>query len=125
MELTDAERNQLLCEAKVLRALYYWHLTCFFGDVPFYMYDVSDTETLLKVAELPRMDADQSRADLIADLKEIAPLVSQTRTSDNKEQRLGAATAWMLIAKFAAWNNDWEEVVNAVDKLEEIYGDHW
>ena len=33
--LSDAERNQLLCEARVLRALYYWHLTCFFGGVRF------------------------------------------------------------------------------------------
>jgi hypothetical protein len=102
--ITEAEKNALLCEAKVLRALYYWHLTCFFGDVPFYMYDVSDTATLLKVAELPRMDANETRAELIRDLNSIAPLVPQTRTSDNKEQRLGAAAAWMLIANFAAWN---------------------
>ena len=121
--ITEAEKNALLCEAKVLRALYYWHLTCFFGDVPFYMYDVSDTATLLKVAELPRMDANETRAELIRDLNSIAPLVPQTRTSDNKEQRLGAAAAWMLIANFAAWNQDWDEVISACDNLEAIYGD--
>ncbi|MBO5311920.1 MAG: RagB/SusD family nutrient uptake outer membrane protein [Bacteroidales bacterium] len=122
-ELTEAEKTELLCEAKVLRALYYWHLTCFFCDVPFYLCDVSDTQTLLEVAELPRMSADSTRAELIKDLNQIAPLVAQTRTSDNKEQRLGAAAAWMLVAKFAAWNQDWNEVVSACTKLEAIYGD--
>ena len=31
----DATFRQL-CEAKILRAFYYYTLTCFFGDVPFY-----------------------------------------------------------------------------------------
>ena len=128
--LSEAEKNQLLCEAKCLRALYYWHLTCFFGNVPFYMEDVENTAKLLEVAQLGRMDADATRTALINDLKSVAGLVPQLKTNPftndkgdvNRQQRFGAAMAWMLIAKFAAWNKDWEEVVDAVSHLEIIYG---
>lgn len=121
--LTEEQRNSLLCEVKALRAFYYWTLTCFFGDVPFYMEDVSDVEVLQRIALLPRMDASETRATLIEDLKEIAPKVSQTRTWDNAGARVGSAMAWMLIAKFAAWNEDWDEVISACSHLDEIYGD--
>lgn len=121
--LTDDQRNNLLCEAQALRAFYYWLLTSFFGDVPFYMEPVSDNEVLERVAILPRMDAVATRDALIKDLQEIAPLASQTRTSDNEGARLGASMAYMLIAEMAAWNQEWETVVEAVSHLEDIYGD--
>lgn len=121
--LSDEDRNALLCEVKTLRAFYYWHLTSFFGNVPFYLYDVTNTEVLLKVAQLPRMDAKASRTELINDLKSVAALVPQTRTSDDKNNRFGAAAAWMMIAELAAWNQEWEEVISAVSKLESIYRD--
>lgn len=120
--LTEEQRNELLCEVKALRAFYYWTLTCFFGDVPFYLDDVSDNEALQRIAVLPRMDADQTRAKLIEDLKDIAPKVTQSRTSDNPGARVGASMAWMLIAKFATWNHEWQEAIDACKELEKIYG---
>ena len=121
--LTDEQRVNLLCEVKALRGLYYWLLTSFFGDVPFYMEPVLDNADLERVAVLPRMSADSTRAALVRDLKAIAPLATQTRTSDNDGARLGASMAYMLIAEMAAWNKDWDSVVEAVDHLEDIYGD--
>ena len=47
--LTDAQRNELLCEVKALRGFYYWTLTSFFGDVPFYFDDVTDDEVLEQI----------------------------------------------------------------------------
>ncbi|MBO6169939.1 MAG: RagB/SusD family nutrient uptake outer membrane protein [Bacteroidales bacterium] len=120
---TNAERVRLLCEAKVLRAFYYYTLTCFFGDVPFYFNDVDNLATLDSLAMLPRMDATATRKACIRDLQEIAPLATQTRTSDNKEHRLGAATAYMLIAKMAMWDKDWDTALEALGHIEEIYGD--
>jgi len=122
-KISDEQRNSLLCEAKALRAFYYWTLTSFFGDVPFYFDDVTDNSVLERVARLPRMDADETRAKCIADLREIAPLAPQTRTSDNDGQRVGAAMAWILIAKMASWNKDWDSVIEACTALEGIYGD--
>jgi hypothetical protein len=119
----NADRIKLLCEAKALRAFYYYTLTCFFGDVPFYFDDVEDLGVLDRIAVLPRMSATDTRNECIKDLQEIAPLAPQTRTSDNEEDRLGASTAYMLIAKMAMWNQDWNTALEALGHLETIYGD--
>ena len=121
--LSDEDRTELLCEAKVLRALFYWHLTCFFGDVPFYFDDVKDQETLLRIAALPRMSAVETRDKVIEDLLGIIPQAKQTRTSDNEGHRLGAACGWMLVAKLAMWNKEWEKALEAIAHIEDIYGD--
>lgn len=120
--LTDAQRNELLCEVKALRGFYYWTLTSFFGDVPFYFDDVTDDEVLERIAVLPRMSAAETRDKVIADLKEIVSLVPQTRTYDNAGNRLGAAMAYMVIAKMAVWNQEWETALEACKSLEKIYG---
>ena len=119
----NADRIKLLCEAKALRAFYYYTLTCFFGDVPFYFDDVEDLGVLDRIAVLPRMSATDTRNECIKDLQGIAPLAPQTRTSDNEEDRLGASTAYMLIAKMAMWNQDWNTALEALGHLETIYGD--
>lgn len=130
--LTDSQRSQMLCEAKALRAFFYYTLTCMFGDVPFYFDDVSDFEVMDRIAVLPRMSAVETRAACIKDLLEIAPKAPQTRTSDNDEARLGAAMAWLMIGKMAVWNaakddpskaEEWyRTAISALEKLEPIYG---
>lgn len=119
---TNSDRVQLLCEAKTLRAFYYYTLTSFFGNVPFYFDDVTDNAALNKIAVLPRMSAVATRDSCIKDLQSIAPLASQTRTSDNEGNRLGSACAYMLIAKMAMWNKEWNVALDALKSLESIYG---
>ncbi len=136
--ISESQRNQLLCEAKALRAFYYYTLTCMFGNVPFYFDDVNTYEVMDRIATLPRMSAVETRKKCIEDLAGIAPKVAQTRTSDNAGARLGAAAAWMLIAKMAMWNATkdvddagrpvraefwYTTAVEALQHLETIYGD--
>lgn len=123
IDMDNPKLIQLVCEAKTLRAFYYYTLTSFFGDVPFYFDDVANIDVLEKIAVLPRMSAVETRKKCIADLQEIVSLAEQTRTCDNKEYRLGAACAYMVIAKMAMWNHDWEIALNALKELETIYGD--
>lgn len=120
--ISNEEYYQLMCEAKVLRGFYYWTLSCFFGDVPFYFDDVSDNKVLMRVSMMPRMNANATRDSIISDLQTIAPLATQTRTSDNEENRLGAACAYMIIAKMAMWNKEWNTALDALKKIEYIYG---
>lgn len=130
--LGEADRTRMLCEAKVLRAFYYYTLTCMFGDVPFYFDDVTDFDAMDRIAVLPRMSAVQTRKACIEDLLEIAPKAPQTRTSDNEDARLGASAAWLLIGKMAMWNaakddpanaEQWyRTAVSALENLEPIYG---
>ncbi len=130
--LDEKERAQMLCEAKTLRAFYFYTLTCMFGDVPFYFDDVTDFDVMDRIAVLPRMSAVDTRSACIRDLLEIAPLAPQTRTSDNEGARVGASTAWLLIGKMALWNaakddpakaEEWyHTAISALEKLEPIYG---
>lgn len=125
IENSDVEYESVfhsLCEAKILRALYYYILTSFFGDVPFYKDYVHSVADLQKVASLPRMSADATRADLCAELLEIAPQMQQIRSCEEKDNRCGAAVAWMLIAKMSMWNEDWDTALDALEQLREIYG---
>lgn len=131
--ISEPQRIELLCETKALRAMYYYVLTCMFGDVPFYLDDVTDFDAMDRIAVLPRMSAVETRATLIKDLQEIAPLAPQTRTSDNAGARVGAALCWHLIGKMALWNAfkdvpankvKWlDTAIEALGHLEGIYGD--
>ena len=131
--LSVEQYNQLICEAKTLRAFYYWLLTSFFGDVPFYFDDVTDNAVLNRIAMLPRMDANVTRATVIEDVLPVAAAATQTRTSDNEGQRVGAALAYHLVAKMAMWNAAYDKsqtpeywynvALDALHKVEGIYGD--
>ena len=59
-----------IAEAVIMRAFYYYLLTSFFGDVPYYTEDVSDAETMNAVAALPRMSAFETRKALIGQIRE-------------------------------------------------------
>ena len=121
--LTEDEKLSLLGEGKIMRAFYYYLLTSFFGDVPFYTEHVKDVETQQKIGHLGRMSAVETRNYLIKELSEIVPLMEQVRSSEIASNRTGAATGWMLIAKMAMWNKEWDTALNAISKLEDIYGD--
>jgi hypothetical protein len=68
--IDSVAKARLISEAKVMRAFWYYHLTSAFGDVPFYLDDVKDYETLERIAKLPRMSAVDTRTALINDLRE-------------------------------------------------------
>ena len=126
--ISEAQRVELLCEAKALRGYYYLFLTSMFGDVPFYFDPVLTMEDQDRVGAFGRIPAKDTRNAVIADLQAIAPLAPQTRTSDNKEARAGASLAYLMIAKCAMWNaaedpSAWDTALSALNALEAIYGD--
>lgn len=122
--IPDSDKRSMTAEARVLRALYYYHLTNFFDGVPFYTYMVADQTAQEKVRRLPRTDANLIRSTLYEDLKENAlPYLAQVRTSEAPGNRAGYALALMLMGKFAMWYKDWTEAEWALDRLETLYGD--
>lgn len=112
----------LIAEGKIMRAYYYYLLTSFFGDVPFYEDNVNSVEMLKKVAKLPRMSAVETRDSLVKELMRCVPDCDQVRTYDVENNRSGAAMGWMLIAKMSMWNKDWSTALTALQHLETIYG---
>ena len=121
--LADGVKLPMLAEGMVMRAFYYYFLTSTFGDVPFYTDDVTDEVVLERVSHLGRMPAKDTRDYLIRELQEYVPLMAQVRSCDVENNRCGAAMGWMLIAKMAMWNKQWETARDAILELEKIYGD--
>ena len=125
--LPASERNPMVAEARVVRALYYYMLTNTFNGVPFYTRMVETDEDMEAIRKLPRTDANEIRRWLYNDLKENAlpafgddAKVPGTKVSG---QRAGYSLALMLMAKFAMWYEDWDAALEALLSLEEIYGE--
>lgn len=118
----ESVKPKYMAEAKAMRAFYYYLLTSFFGDVPYYNEAVDRLEKLEKIGHLPRMSAVDTRADLVRDLVACVEDLPQGRSYDVADQRAGSAFAYTLIAKLAMWNKDWETAKNALLKVQEFYG---
>ena len=126
--LAYKDKIDYLGEGKILRAFYYYILTSFFGDVPFYLDYIETVEDQTRIGKLPRMSAFETRKALIEDLMEIVPHMTQIRTCDIPKTdaypgRVTASMGWMLIAKLAMWNKDWDTALDAISRLENLYGD--
>ena len=121
--LSESEKAPYAVETRILMSYYYYVLTSFFGDVPFYEDYVEDDEDMNRIARLGRMSAVETRKTLIEELKLYVPTLPQIRTYDQPFNCCGAAMGWMMIAKMAAWNKDWNDVIYACEHLEAIYGD--
>lgn len=125
-DITEAEAASLLAEACVLRSLYYYILTCTFGDVPFYVERVTE-ENREKLATLPRMSARRTRDFCIDQILEhiveqrALPMV---RTYDGTGYRAGAALGLMIAAKMCLWNERWDDALLFIGELEGIYGNY-
>ncbi|WP_026309669.1 RagB/SusD family nutrient uptake outer membrane protein [Niabella aurantiaca] len=121
--IAEEKKPALIGEAAIMRALYYYILTCMFGDVPYYTSDASASfDALMEVAQMGRMSAVVIRDSLIADLHKWAPVMPQTKSSSIADNRIGAPLAYMLIGKMALWNKKWDVCIDAMQKLKDIYG---
>lgn len=119
----ESEKAPYAVEVRILLSYYYYILTSFFGDVPFYMDYVETDEDMTRIGKLGRMSAVETRQTLIDMLKQYVPTLPQVRTVDQPKNNCGAAMGWMMIAKLAAWNKDWDNVIYACEHLEAMYGD--
>lgn len=111
-----------IAEAKVLRGLYYYLLTSFFGDVPFYEEAVIDLDVLDRIQHLPRMSADDTRDFIVDDIASCIGALPRGRSCDVADERAGSAMGYMVMAKAAMWNRRWEDASVALDSLESFYG---
>ncbi|MBO5234730.1 MAG: RagB/SusD family nutrient uptake outer membrane protein [Alistipes sp.] len=69
------------------------------------------------------MDANGTRQALYDDINNYMQYLPQQRTCEDKEARAGAALGYMLMAKFMMWNQQWDDAIVPLLKLEELYGD--
>ena len=112
-EVEESIKAKYRAEITILLSFYYYQLTSFFGDVPFYLDYLETDDDMARISKLGRMPADETRATLISILNDQVPLLPQIKSSQVEENRIGAAMGWMMIAKLASWNKDWDQVLNA------------
>jgi hypothetical protein len=117
-ELTPSIKNQLLGEAKFIRAFFYFYLVNLYGDVPLVLtsdYSVNST--------LARTSKSAVWQQVIADLKEAQDLLGTeylkadifTKTTDRVRPTKWAAAA--LLSRVYLYNNDWvnaESLANTI-----------
>ena len=120
-------RGPMVAEARAMRALYYYLLTSFMGDVPFYIESVSDLDALDYIRTLERKPASEIREFLCKDLIDNAlPHFTEEngfrcRTNEISNQHAGYALTQMLIAKMAMWEQKWDVAITAIEGLEDVY----
>lgn len=96
----DEALNQMMGEAKVMRAMFYHDLVVMFGDIPFSLDPVSgadDNSSLL----LPVTDRDEIYKVLIEDLKSIAPKMKFAVELSEGVERVSKEFCWSMIARMA------------------------
>ncbi len=92
-----AELQQYMGEAKVLRAMFYYELMCYWGDVPFALEPTSVTENFVPAI----VSRDEIAKKLIADLAAAAPNMSLSRENSNGIERVSKEACWAMIARIA------------------------
>jgi hypothetical protein len=99
--LTPAVKNQLLGEAKFLRAFMFFELVNFYGDVP-----MPVTGNDLQNAYLPRTAAKDVWTQIIADLKDAQSLLPEAYTGTFRA-RINKWAATALLARVDLYNKDY------------------
>ena len=89
--------TQMLGEAKVLRAMFYYELLCYWGNIPFSMLPTYATQEFV----LPITDRDEVYKQVIADLEGIAPLMKPTAEISEGVERISQEACWAMIARLA------------------------
>lgn len=128
----EAVKMPMVAECRVLRAMYYYILTNTFDGVPFYTCQVNTYAVQDSIRYLGRTPANEIRKYLYDDLKNNAlPWFTEEnglkcREVEAPQYRSGYAHALMLMAKFAMWygkDDNYEDALYALHKLEELYGE--
>lgn len=94
---TNEDLNQLIGEAKCMRAMNYLELINLFGDIPFSLTRTYDSESLV----MPMATREEALTTLINDLKEIAPKMQYSASLSAGVERCSKEFCWAMIARMA------------------------
>lgn len=89
--------TQMVGEAKVMRAMFYHELLCYWGDVPFSLVPTYVTQEFV----LPITSRDEIAMQVINDLKAAAPLMKPATTITEGVERISQEACWAMIARMA------------------------
>lgn len=93
----NKEIMQMMGEAKVLRAMLYYELLCYWGDVPFTFEPTSATENFAPAIK----SRDEIAKALVEDLAEAAPKMKFASEISEGVERASKEACWAMIARIA------------------------
>ena len=114
-ELSDATRKQYIAEGRTLRAWYYLVLWKIWGNVPFYM----DNLTFPYVT--PQLSADEVYSNIAADLEEVLDGGAlPMKQPDEWAGRMTQAAAAMIYADYVMYQKDQNRYQKALGYMEQV-----
>lgn len=106
--MDQSNLNRLKAEARFVRAFLYFRLANLYGDVPFFLYDIS-LEDASVISRTSHAEVISALVEEVEDLLLDLPTKDQLAASENG--RLTQAAAAMLRARIALMESDWTNVV--------------
>ena len=113
-----ANRQSYEMQARLLRVYYYNILWHYYGNVPFYLENLTEPYTA------PQLTADEIYANLMPELEDIiASGVLPMRWDAANEGRVSQAMAYMLYAEMVMYQNDSARYPTALGYMKQIIAD--
>ena len=112
---SESERTSIDAQARLLRVYYYNILWHYYGNVPFYL------ENLTTPYTAPQMKADEIYAQLLTELEAIIASKALPLRWDNANAgRVSQAMAYMLYAEMVMYQNDTARYPQALAYMKEL-----
>jgi len=109
--LTDPQKNQILGEARFLRALHYHNLVKFWGDVPMPLAPLDDPA---QAAQLTRSPKAAVYTQILADLTQAEQLMTTAKQA--RQASLGAVRA--LRSRVMLYQENWQGALDAANAVQ-------
>lgn len=110
--LPDGVKNYLVAETKFLRALFYYNLTKFWGDVPYW----TDELEIDVISQIGMTSREEIWASLLTELDEVEDVLP----AGTQEENGGRASRWsakMLKARIYMWQEDWSSAIGELESI--------
>lgn len=111
LEFNEAIKNRLLGEARFLRALAYFRIVRFFGDVPL----ITEPTKSLDDVNIPRTPSETVYTQIINDLEFAENNLFSAKNTESGRATINAAKA--LLAKVYLTRENWEQAVNYSNEI--------
>lgn len=122
--MDETTLNRMKAEVRFIRAFRYFRLANLYGDIPFYLHDLS----IVEAREMTRTPKAEVIAALHQELEEILPyLPSKNDMSAAENGRVTKAAALMLDARLYLYDSDWanvERICNMLISQQSEYGSY-
>lgn len=117
-DVTESNAKSYEMQARALRVYYYNNLWHYFGNVPFYLENLSSPYTA------PQLKADEVYEQLIAECEAIIESdVLPMRWDDTNAGRMSQAMVYMMYAEMVLYQNDESRFAQALTYMKQIIAD--